>query len=119
MQRRRSGRAHPIAQGLLAERTMNDEWYLFKSNPRSIGSDIIATIDETSYSPLGPMKQDLRMGNDHPIAWSRCIGKGRAFYTAIGHRPEIYSEPIYVTMLENAVEWVGTKGAVCSSNEKG
>lgn len=105
--------SHPIAQGLPAEWTMNDEWYSFKSNPRSTGSDIIATIDETSYSPLGPMKQDLRMGNDHPIAWSRCLGKGRAFYTAIGHRPEIYSDPIYVTMMENAVQWAGAKNSVC------
>jgi type 1 glutamine amidotransferase len=42
---------------------------------------------------------------DHPIAWSRCIGSGRMFYSAIGHRPERYSDANYVQMLEQAVAW--------------
>ncbi len=31
--------------------------------------------------------EGLAMGADHPIAWTRTPGKGRAFYTAIGHLP--------------------------------
>jgi type 1 glutamine amidotransferase len=50
------------------------------------------------------MKQDLRMG-DHPIAWTRCVGRGRSFYSAIGHRPQTYSDPTYRTMLESAIGW--------------
>lgn len=103
---------HPVAQGLPAQWGMIDEWYSFKSNPRASGSDIIATLDETTYKPEGLKGQNLRMG-DHPIAWTRCIGRGRAFYSAIGHRPEIYSDPIYVTMLENAVQWAGSRNSVC------
>jgi type 1 glutamine amidotransferase len=50
---------------------------------------------------------------DHPIAWTRCVGKGRAFYAAIGHRPETYADPHYVTMLENAVAWAASRGSAC------
>jgi len=53
--------------------------------------------------------QDLRMG-DHPIAWAKCIGDGRSFYTAIGHRPESYSEPHVVKLLEQAITWAAGTG---------
>lgn len=95
--------AHPAAQGLPKELELNDEWYSFKNNPRATGSRIIATIDESTYKPEG-RGLDLRMG-DHPIVWSRCVGKGRMFYSAIGHRPELYSDPTHVRLLEQAVDW--------------
>lgn len=100
--------SHPVAQGLPATWDMNDEWYSFKNNPRASGSRIVATLDETSYKPEGFGGQNLRMG-DHPIAWSRCIGRGRMFYSAIGHRPERYADAVYVQMLEQAVSWAGAR----------
>lgn len=95
---------HPIAQGLPADWTMNDEWYSFFTNPRASGARVIATLDEASYAPDGMAGQNLRMG-DHPIAWTRCVGRGRMFYSAIGHRPETYSEPHYVEILDRAIAW--------------
>jgi type 1 glutamine amidotransferase len=100
---------HPVAKGLPREWTMNDEWYSFRTNPRSVGARVIATLDETTYKPVGRGSQDLRMG-DHPIAWTNCIGKGRMFYSAIGHRPETYSDAHYVTMLEAAIDWAAVSG---------
>lgn len=100
---------HPLAKGLPAEWTMNDEWYSFRPGVRRPGTHVLATLDEGSYSPVGMAKQDLRMG-DHPIAWTRCVGKGRSFYSAIGHRPETYSNPTYRIMLESAIGWAARKG---------
>lgn len=53
-----------------------------------------------------------------PIAWSRCIGagarKGRMFYSAIGHRPEMYADPVYRRLLTNAIGWAaGHDSSVC------
>lgn len=104
------GKAQPAARRLPAEWVMNDEWYSFKSNPRAAGATVIARLDESTYKPDGMMGQDLRMGADHPLAWSKCIGKGRMFYSAIGHRPETYSDPRYVAMLEDAIAWAAAKG---------
>jgi len=59
------------------------------------------------------MGQNLRMGDDHPLAWTNCIGKGRMFYSAIGHRPETYSEPNHVTLLESAITWAATAKQAC------
>ncbi|WP_313801385.1 ThuA domain-containing protein [Sphingobium sp.] len=104
------GTAHPVASGLPREWVMNDEWYSFKTSPRAAGARIIATLDEASYSPEGMAGQKLRMG-DHPIAWTRCVGKGRMFYAAIGHRPETYGDAHYAAMLENAVRWASNRRA--------
>jgi trehalose utilization protein len=79
-----------ILRGLPDEWRMSDEWYSFKTDPWNDGSHILVTLDESTYPPRrGSM--DLHMG-DHPIAWTRQIGKGRMFYSAIGHRPESYTE---------------------------
>lgn len=102
--------AHPIAAGLPATWEANEEWYSFKNNPRATGSRIIATLDESTYSPVGMGGQKLSMG-DHPIAWTRAVGKGRAFYSAIGHRPERYADPAYVQMLEQAIDWAAGRPA--------
>jgi type 1 glutamine amidotransferase len=97
--------------------TMNDEWYSFTSSPRLRGAHVIATLDEGSYTPKGRNGRDLRMG-DHPIAWTRCVGNGRVFYSAIGHRAEGYSEPHHVQLLEDAIAWAAGAGTTRCRNGK-
>ena len=93
----------PITKGLPAvwARTVRDEWYAFKDNPRGKpGYHILATADETTYDP-----GRSTMGADHPMVWTHCVGKGPVFYSAIGHSAETYSEPAHVQLLENAMAW--------------
>ena len=110
-------RTGEIGKVLPAEWTMNEEWYSFKTNPRKTGAHVIATLDESTYKPVGMMGIDLKMG-DHPIAWTNCIGKGRMFYSAIGHRPEGYAHPTYVAMLEAAVAWAAGDKLACASRNR-
>lgn len=108
-----------VGRGLAPGWTMNDEWYSFRASPRGNGAAVIASLDETSYSPVGFRGQDVRMGADHPIAWTRCVGAGRAFYSAIGHRPETYSDPHHVTLLEQAIAWAAGGGeTVCRNGQE-
>lgn len=99
-----------ITKGLGDGWSMTEEWYSFKNDPRATGSHILATLDESTYSPVTMGGVSIRMGADHPIAWTRCIGNGRSFYSAIGHRPENYSEPHSVTLLENGIAWAAGLG---------
>ncbi|GAB3115379.1 hypothetical protein GCM10027217_47750 [Pseudomaricurvus hydrocarbonicus] len=99
-----------IGKGLAAEWTMNEEWYSFKTSPRDKGATVIATLDESSYSPVGHHGIDLRMG-DHPIAWQRCLVQGRSFYSALGHRPEIYADPNHQRLLLQGIEWAAGQTA--------
>jgi uncharacterized protein len=84
--------------------TRMDEWYSFKNNPRANGAHVLATLDERTYSPR-MFWWDISMGADHPIAWKHCVGKGRAFYSALGHPASAYQEPLHLKMLEGALAW--------------
>ena len=99
-----------VTAGLGPGWRMTEEWYSFSTNPRATGAHVLATLDESTYSPVGMGGTELRMG-DHPIAWTRCIGDGRSFYTAIGHRPESYVEPHSVQLLEQGIAWAAGLGA--------
>ena len=104
--------AHPLAKALPTGWRMTDEWYSFSTNPRRIGANVLLTLDETSYSPVGILNEDLRMG-DHPIAWTHCINKGRVFYSAIGHVPATYVDPNNLLMLETAIHWAAMDRKAC------
>jgi type 1 glutamine amidotransferase len=95
-----------LIKGLGDGWTMTEEWYSFTASPRTSGARILARIDETTYAPGAK----LAMG-DHPVAWTRNVGKGRAFYTAIGHLPHSYAEPNSVTLLERGIGWTIGNGA--------
>jgi type 1 glutamine amidotransferase len=47
--------------------------------------------------------KNFGMGKDHPVAWYRDTGKGRTFYTSIGHDALTWRQEPFIQMLENAV----------------
>lgn len=89
--------------GLPSPWTRTDEWYAFQTNPRP-NVHVLLTLDEASYSP-----GTATMGPDHPITWSHEYQGGRAFYTALGHTSESYTDPIFVGMLTRAIEWAARR----------
>lgn len=101
-------RGHGIADALADEFgdewTMTEEWYSFDRSPRTNGAQVLVRLDEASYIASGLPGVDLRM-QDHPLAWLRGIGRGRAFYTAIGHRPESYTHAPSARLLERGIAW--------------
>jgi type 1 glutamine amidotransferase len=78
--------------------TVEDEWYSFRTNPRS-SVQVLMTLDESSYS-VG----DLAMG-DHPIAWYHEFDGGRAWYTALGHPVSSYADPVFTGHLLGGIRW--------------
>ncbi len=105
--------ASGVGAQLPATWTLHDEWYSFRESPRQSGASVVATLDETSYKPaMGGLS--LAMGDDHPIAWTRCVGAGRSFYSGIGHRPEVYDTAEVKRLLRNAMTWAaGDRGTGC------
>ncbi|MFM6930809.1 MAG: ThuA domain-containing protein [Novosphingobium sp.] len=96
--------AHPAVQGLPAQWNRTEEWYSFDRSPRTSGAKVLITVDEKTYNPEGMFGKDLKMG-DHPMVWSRCIGKGRVLYSAFGHRAESWAEPENRQLMANSVGW--------------
>jgi uncharacterized protein len=98
-------KTHPATKDLPERWSRTDEWYSFQKSARQPGVTILATLDETTYSPIGMFGQKLAMGKDHPIIWSHCVGTGRALYSALGHQAAAYAEPEYRKTLNGAVHW--------------
>jgi hypothetical protein len=94
----------PIMAGVPAAWSRVDEWYSFKPDPRANGVHVLATLDENTYKPKLFWK-DLRMGPDHPVIWKHLVGKGRVFYSALGHSRSAYNETEYIGVLDRAIQW--------------
>ena len=73
-----------------------DEFYSFKKLPADV--HVLINIDESSYHG------GKRMGN-HPMAWYHEYDGGRAFYTALGHTEESYTDPLFLKHLLGGIEY--------------
>jgi type 1 glutamine amidotransferase len=84
----------------------NEEWYAFDRNPSDAGYEVLLTLDEDSYITKGKtfIGQDSMEG-EHPITWRHAPGRGRVFYTAIGHQGATYSIPEYQELVTNGIRW--------------
>ena len=100
---------HPTMSHFGASFLHTDEWYSFEASPRAAGSHVLATLDESTYEP----GEDLAMGDDHAIIWIACPGRGRSFYSALGHPAATYQKPEHERMLEAALAWAGQAGGAC------
>lgn len=103
-----------IIKGITKEWPHADEWYVFFDNPREKGFNIICTIDGESIDPtanipfIAPNKT-FGMGKDHPVAWCKQTGKGKTFYTSMGHEDIGWKDANFVKLIENAVLWTVSK----------
>ena len=100
-----------LKQNLSPKWSHTDEWYVFFENPRAKGFHIIYTLNGDSIIPNGNMlwitTKTFGMGKDHPVAWYKPTGKGRTFYTSIGHNAVAWGRTEFGQLIENAGNWAG------------
>ena len=98
-----------VSQGLPARWKHTDEWYVFFENPRAKNFNILYNFDGEKINPsaniLWMKDKNFGMGKDHPVAWYRTTGKGKTFYTSVGHNASAWKQDAFVKMLENVVVW--------------
>lgn len=88
---------HPSTTGLGANFTFTDEIYNFQTDPSS-SVNVLVTVDETTYN-------GGTMGPNHPISWFHTNLGGRAWYTNLGHRPETFSDPLFLDHLLGGIRY--------------
>lgn len=91
-------RGHPASRRLPRSFRLREEYYRFRRvpNPRR-GAHVLASLDVAS---LGG-----RPRGDRPLVWWRSEGRGRVFYSALGHRPETWRNPRHRRLLAGALSW--------------
>jgi len=56
---------------------------------------VLLTLDAASVGASG----------DYPLAWCKSIGRGRAYYNALGHYDTTWRDARYQAQLAGALRW--------------
>jgi uncharacterized protein len=99
----------PGLQGLANSPLWTDEWYEF-SPEKTSGLNYILAVDESTYNPNVQWGEKIGkgMGSFHPLSWYHEYDGGRAFYTALGHLPAIYSNQSFLDHIYAGIFWAAT-----------
>lgn len=74
-----------------------EEWYSIKDFTPDI--HVLSVIDSTT------MKGAEYKRPPYPVTWARKEGSGRVFYTAMGHREDIWTNSVFQQILVGGVKW--------------
>ncbi len=81
--------------------TIQEEWYALKNFP----DDLHVVMVQDTTGMKGPMYDRP----NYPMTWARMYGKGRVFYTSMGHREDVWESPAYQGLLLGALGWATGK----------
>jgi len=93
-----TGIEHPISRGLPRSFAADDE--LFHRITLSSGVTVLA--DALSPVEIGGT------GNREPLIWVNSFGRGRVFYTTLGHDVKAFEQPGMRAAFARGVEWAAT-----------
>jgi type 1 glutamine amidotransferase len=93
---------HPAGHGFKTGDEITDEIYQFRPEPYSRNKlHIILSVDDGSID----VSKGKRADKDYAISWCHDVGKGRSFYTSLGHRKEVWKDPRYQEHLVGGLRW--------------
>lgn len=96
---------HPATAHLPERWTIKDEcYYSFQLNP---DIHVLLSADMTTIEDEGKDEYPGEtFGQLFPLAWCHEFEGGRQFYTALGHDPWFYEDPLFVEHLRGGILWV-------------
>ncbi len=96
--------SHPAMKSLPATFEWEDEcYYTEHMNPEM---KVLLVTDPAKIDD--PKKAEYpgdRFGDSLPLAWAITSHGGRTFYTALGHKPEHYSDPLLYNQILGGILW--------------
>ena len=87
----------PGAAGLDGDNFI-EEWYSLKN----FAPDLHVILTQHCEAMKGPMYQR----KPYPETWARMHGKGRVFYTSMGHREDVWARPEFQAITVGAMRWI-------------
>jgi type 1 glutamine amidotransferase len=92
----------PAMRHLPSRWLVRDELYQIKDFSRD-RIRVLAHLDSTKLDLTKPLVH--RTDGDFPVAWAKSYGKGRVFYSILGHDAESWDNQVLQQMYFNAVRW--------------
>jgi type 1 glutamine amidotransferase len=81
---------------------ITDEIYQFRDWERK-RVRVLLSLDPKSVDLTKPGVR--RTDQDFALAWCKPFGRGRVFYTALGHRPEVWKDERFLRHVVGGLEW--------------
>ena len=94
--------------------TKRDEIYQPSKDFSRDKVNVLLSLDPTKLDYNNPRVH--RTDHDFAVAWSKMYGKGRVFYSTLGHTTEAWDDPEITKMYFEAIKWVlgMTEGSTAS-----
>jgi type 1 glutamine amidotransferase len=93
--------SHPASSPLGQRFRVFDEIYKFRMSNRGRVT-MLLSLDRHPADGLPEAGQP----GDLPLAWAKSYGQGRVFYTALGHREDVWQNALYQQHILGAIRWV-------------
>jgi uncharacterized protein len=88
---------------------ITDEWYSLTDFSNDLHVLLAMQTDGMTGAPY--------QRPPYPMTWARADGKGRVFYTAMGHREDVWTNPKFQALLFGGLDWaVGNVSADVTPN---
>jgi len=78
-----------------------DEFY----QPKAFARDKLRVLLRLDVSTMPASPQMRRTDRDFPLAWAKTYGKGRVFYSSLGHASETWDNRDVAQMYFEAIKW--------------
>jgi type 1 glutamine amidotransferase len=102
--------AFPGAQAFGPGFQMMEEWYALKNFQDDLHVIMVQNTKDMEKTAVGKNKGNLVYDRPNfPETWARMHGKGRVFYTSMGHREDVWENPTYQGLVIGALNWVTGK----------
>lgn len=97
---------HPATRVLEGEWTIADEIYQFRDGSFSRDNvHMLLSVDTARMTEQALAHHNFKKGEDYPIAWTNTEGDGRVFYTSLGHREDVWTNPKFQKHLLGGIAW--------------
>ncbi len=75
-----------------------EEWYSLKNLSPNL--HVLLAHNTTAMGKRSPYDRP-----NYPCTWAQQYGKGRSFYTSMGHRLEVWNNPVFQQVLVGGLNW--------------
>jgi len=101
--------AFPGISAVAPDNHLTEEWYSMKDFPKDLH---VLLLQDTSG-----MKGPQYARSSYPSTWAHMFGKGRVFYTNLGHRDDMWTSTMFQSVLTGGINWaVGNVDADVTPN---
>jgi type 1 glutamine amidotransferase len=87
----------PGIEGFKEGVALQEEWYSLKQFAKDL--HVLQVLDTST------MKGNMYERPNYPVTWIHPFGSGKAFYTAMGHRDDVWSNPAYQDLIIGGIDY--------------